>query len=91
MIQRIIEALGDAIKDANTKPTPAIHKQLLSKDLDGSERKQDWNYRSLIGMLNYLATLTRLDLAFAVHQCAKFCANPKLSHETAVKRIQSDI
>ena len=38
-------------------------------------------------MLNYLATSTRPDLAFAVHQCAKFCSNPKLSHETAVKRI----
>ena len=50
LIQRIIEALGDAIKDANTKPTPAVHKQILSKDLKGSKRKQDWNYRLLIGI-----------------------------------------
>ena len=40
-MQQIIEALGDSIKDANTKPTPAIHKELLSKDLNGSERKQN--------------------------------------------------
>ena len=87
LIQRIIDSLGDAVRDANTKLTPAVNRQILSKDLNGSERKQDWNYRSLIGMLNYLATSTRPDLAFVVHQCAKFCSNPKLSHETAVKRI----
>ena len=27
------------------------------------------------------------DIAYAVHQCAKFSADPKLSHEIAVKRI----
>ena len=44
LIQLIIEALGYVIKDANTKTTPAFHIQLLSKELKGSERKQDWNY-----------------------------------------------
>jgi hypothetical protein len=38
-------------------------------------------------MLNYLAATTRPDCLFAVHQCARFAANPKLSHERAVKRI----
>lgn len=41
----------------------------------------------LIGMLNYLANTIRLDIMMAVHQCARFCKNPKLSHEKAVKRI----
>ena len=40
-----------------------------------------------IGMLNFLAGSTRPDVAFAVHQCARFSAEPKKSHETAVKRI----
>ena len=44
LIQRIIDSLGNAVRDANTKPTPAVHRQILSKDLNGSERKQDWNY-----------------------------------------------
>jgi hypothetical protein len=30
---------------------------------------------------------TRLDIAFATHQCACFCTDSKLSHEQAVKRI----
>jgi hypothetical protein len=38
-------------------------------------------------MLNYLASSTRPDIAFAVHQCARFCVNPKRSHELAVHRI----
>ena len=38
-------------------------------------------------MLNYLAASTRPDCLFAVHQCARFSTNPKLSHERAVKRI----
>jgi hypothetical protein len=87
LIDRIIELLGDAVKDANVKNTPAVNKEILHKDEDGPERKQPWNYRSAIGMLNYLAASTRPDCLFAVHQCARFSANPKLSHERAVKRI----
>ena len=33
------------------------------------------------------ATSTRPDIAFAVHQCTKFNANPKRCHKEAVKRI----
>ena len=87
LIDRIIELLGSAITDANVKDTPAVYKEILFKDEDGPERKQDWNYRSAIGMLNYLAASTRPDCLYAVHQCARFSANPKLSHERAVKRI----
>jgi hypothetical protein len=87
LIDRIIELLGDAVKDANVKSTPAVYKEILHKDDDGPERKQSWNYRSAIGMLNYLAASTRPDCLFAVHQCARFSSNPKLSHERAVKRI----
>ena len=38
-------------------------------------------------MMLYLASNTRLDISFAVHQCARFTHNTKASHETAVKRI----
>ena len=38
-------------------------------------------------MLNFLVNTTHPELAFAVHQCARFCNNPKQSHERAVKRI----
>jgi len=46
-----------------------------------------WNYPSVIGMLLYLSTNTRPDIAFAVSQVARFTHNPKLSHGTAIKMI----
>jgi hypothetical protein len=38
-------------------------------------------------MLTYLSTSTRPDIAFAIHQCARFCTQPKRLHEIAVRRI----
>lgn len=43
--------------------------------------------RSIIGQLNYLAATMRPDIQCAVHQCARFCENPRMIHEKAVKRI----
>jgi hypothetical protein len=40
----------------------------------------------MIGSLLYL-TASRPDIAFSVGVCARFQANPKESHLTAVKRI----
>ena len=70
----------------NPKPTPAVS-PLLHKDLDGLERKNNWKYRQVIGMLGYLQGSTRPDISMAVHQCARFSVDPRLSHERAVKRI----
>ena len=41
----------------------------------------------MIGKLNFLAQNTRPDIAHAVHQCAKYSANPAHSHGIALKRI----
>lgn len=38
-------------------------------------------------MLNWLTRSTRADINFAVSQVARFCANPRHSHEIAVMRI----
>jgi len=43
-------------------------------------------YKSMIGSLLYL-TASRPDIAFSFRVCARFQANPKESHLTAVKRI----
>lgn len=85
LINRIISAIG-YVKETNFKDTPTS-KPLLNKDLNGIQRKYDWHYRSLIGMLTYLQKTSRPDLAMATHQCARFTIDPKLSHEKAVGRI----
>ena len=38
-------------------------------------------------MMSYLASTSRPDILFAVHQCTRFCLCPKQSHKEAVKRI----
>ena len=38
-------------------------------------------------MLNYLVNCTQPEMAFAVHQCARFSNDPKHSHEQVAKRI----
>jgi len=43
-------------------------------------------YRGMIGSLLYLST-SRLDIMFSVCKCARYQANPKESHLSAVKRI----
>jgi hypothetical protein len=49
--------------------------------------KKDFDYRHVIGKLLYLEKSTRTDISCAVHQCTRHCANPKVQHTAAVKRI----
>lgn len=86
LIQRIIGCMNFDETSSKAKDNPII-KPMLNRDIEGDSRKHDWNYRSVIGMLNYLEKTTRPDLSVAVHQCARFCENPKRSHEKAVHRI----
>eukprot|EP00957_Ditylum_brightwellii_P017201 1296892-Ditylum_brightwellii.AAC.1 len=72
---------------ANEHLTPASSTSILAKDQEGKPKKENWNYRSIIGMLNFLVNLTHPELAHAVHQCVRFCEDPKASHESAVKSV----
>ena len=86
LIERIIKASTLNSDLTNARPTPATL-PLLHRDPQGSDRKYKWNYRAIVGMLNYLTGSTRPDLAMAVHQVARFSNDPKLSHEKAIIRI----
>jgi len=57
----------------------------ISSDLAGKSVDPSL-YKSMIGSLMYL-TASRPDIVFSVGVCARFQANPKESHLTAVKRI----
>ena len=72
--------------NTNTKTTQ-VGKPLLHKDVSGKPRKEAWNYRTVVGMLNYLQGNSRPEMSMAVHQTARFCNNPMLSHEKAIKRL----
>ena len=90
LISRILDTVGLTVEEnsgRNTKDTPAT-KPLLIKDTNGEPRSLLLNCRSVIGMMNYLSGSTRPDIAMAVHQTARFCIDPKRSHEKAVMRGQ---
>jgi hypothetical protein len=72
--------------ESNKHRTPAdcILQAMSSQD---EPRQLAWNYRQVIGILNYIAASSRPDISFAVHQCAQFSQSPGCIHELAVKRI----
>ena len=93
MVDRCLSIVGlPTSADTEAAPTklhetPAVVRPVLHKDTNGPKGKRSWDYRAAIGALNYLLAMTRPDLAYAVHQCARYSNDPKLSHEQAVKRI----
>ena len=85
LINKIIKS--DSMTNCNSCATPTTN-EALAKDPDGVEMTDPWNYRSIVGMLLYLANNTRRpDIAFTVSQVARFSYAPKQSHANAVKRI----
>ena len=90
LIDRIISFLNIDTHDfglgTNSKSTP-VGKTLLYKDLSGKPRKENWNYRTAVGMLTYLQGNSRPEMSMAVHQTARFSNNPMLLHEKALKRL----
>ena len=86
LIERILDAANIDLIMTNSRPTPAVG-PLLTKDEYGTERKHDWKYRTLTGMIGYLQGTSRPELFMATNQCARFNANPKWCHEITVKRI----
>jgi len=85
LIAKIVEECG---LDAESKRhnTPAVTK-LLCNDSSGPQREHTWNYWMIVGMLTYLSISSQPDIAFAVHQCARFSTCPMRIHEIAIRRI----
>ena len=74
------------MSDCNPNFTPAAQ-ETLGINPKGEPMTETWSYPSIVGMMLYLSMNTRLDIAFAVSQVARFNHDPKQSHATAVKSI----
>jgi hypothetical protein len=86
LIQQILDDVGMK-SNTKTKDKAAPSSTILRRDLDGAPFKEDWDHRLVIGKLNFLEKSTRPEIAYAVHQCARFSSNPKQSHANAVKYL----
>ena len=72
--------------DCNSVPTP-ISAVSLDIYVDRPRSSEDWEYATIVGMLMYLAQNSRPDIAYAVHQCARFTHAPRKSHVVGIKII----
>jgi hypothetical protein len=82
LIDFIIDDSG--LKDAKVKPVPAKVSLQLHTFKDKPAFDLNFNYRSVVGKLNYLAQTTRLDIMYATHQIAKYSSDPRQSHGEAI-------
>jgi hypothetical protein len=75
-------------KQTTTRALPALTTRILHPDATGTPfNNRTFHYRSIVGRLNFLEKSTRPDIAYAVHQCARFVENPTELHAEAIKRI----
>jgi hypothetical protein len=70
LIDKVLDTMGLTSCNSNATPTSSDRKQ-LGKDADEEPCNEDWNYASVVGMLLYLASNSRPDITFAVHQAAQ--------------------
>eukprot|EP00804_Cyclotella_cryptica_P016318 CCRYP_009889-RC/>CCRYP_009889-RC protein AED:0.21 eAED:0.80 QI:0/0/0/1/0/0/3/0/571 len=86
LTKRIIDAVGLCSSLSTPINTPA-ETSPLPKDADGHPASGSFNYAAVVGMLLYLSGHSRPDIAFAVHQCARYTFKPSRRHELALIRI----
>jgi len=85
LIDQILKDLKMDDERVKGKSTPASCSQLLSRHTDSVDFDNSFNYRSVIGKLNYLEKATRSDIAYITHQCARFTTAPKIEHGKALR------
>ena len=67
------------------KLVPMSAQKLLHYHLDSPPHTPcQFNYRSVVGKLNYLAQISQPDICYAIHQCAKYSSNPHAEHTEAI-------
>ena len=82
LIAQIVEEVG--LKKGETRSLPALSSRILKRDEHEPSYNCPFNYRKVIGKLNFLEKSSRPDIAYATHQCARFSIDPKESHVKAV-------
>ena len=77
----------EGMENVNPVSTPLDPNVKLEPNPEAAESNRSNTYASLIGSLQYLATATRPDIAYAVNRLASYTANPTLTHYSAAKRV----
>ena len=87
LTQKIIEDVRLGHR-TTPKHIPMCAQRLLHHHLDyPPHNKSKFQYRSVIGKLNYLAQCNLSDIVYSVHQYARFSSNPCKEHTNAMEYI----
>ena len=87
----MLEKFG--MKDCKAVSTPLAERTVLTVadcPQPNTTQQQDmaaYDYRGLVGCLNYLATTTRPDIAYASHALSSYLNNPGHNHWMAAKHV----
>lgn len=87
LIDSVLEDLHLTKDNVTVKQTPAAPNRILKRHQNSDDFDNSFNYRSVIGKLNYLERGSRSDIAYIVHQCARFTSCPKREHGEAIKYL----
>jgi histone deacetylase 1/2 len=74
-------------RTAKTRTTPALSSRILQRWQAAPAFDNRFNYRSVVGKLNFLEKGTRPDIAYATHQVARFSSDPKRQHGEAIEHL----
>ncbi|KAL7475748.1 hypothetical protein ACHAW6_006117 [Cyclotella cf. meneghiniana] len=86
LAKQVFKAVGLCSSNSTAISTPA-ETSPLPKDAEGAPASGAFNYAAVDGMLLYLSGNSRPDIAFAVHQCARYTFQPTQRHELALIQI----
>jgi hypothetical protein len=89
LINSILKELQLDKSNTKIKRTPAASSKIVSAFLDSPLFDGHFNVCRIVGKLNYLEKSKRPDISNAVHQCARFAADPKQEHGNAIKGLCS--
>jgi hypothetical protein len=85
LINDVIKELRFDGQNVAIKRTTGSSSKTLCRHLDLPPFDEHFNYRRVVGQLNYLEKCSRLDISCAVHQAARFVSNPRIQHGEALK------
>ena len=88
LIDQIVADVG--LKDKNFKcpQTPCPSTFIFHRNQEDSPFDPNlFHYQSVVGKLNYLEKSSRPDISYAVHQCARFLHDPKVTHGQAILHL----
>ena len=67
-------------EDVTQKPTTDTSSKVFSRHSNSRDFDNSFNYQSVIGKLNYMDKVSRSDIVYITHQCARFSTCTKKEH-----------